>query len=87
MGNGLRGSRLISALAPISLSKAGRCNARSREILPSPQTCPLAVTWLKTDWFEEGISLQMSLQTSPASEVVVYGCNAVHLHAIVLPYT
>lgn len=32
-------------------------------------------------------SLSISLQFSRASEVGVYGCNAVHLHAIVLPYT
>lgn len=73
----------MSAPVPISLSKTGRCDASSREILLSPQNCFLGVTWLKTDCFEEG----NSLQTSRASEVVVYGCNAVHLHAIVLLYT
>lgn len=74
----LEGRRLVSAPVPISLSKTGRCDASSREILLSPQNCFLGVTWLKTDCFEEGNS---------ASEVVVYGCNAVHLHAIVLLYT
>lgn len=52
----LRG-RLVSAPVPISLSKAGRCDISSREFFPSPQTCPFRVTWLKTDWFEEGHNL------------------------------
>lgn len=79
------GRRLISAPVPVSLSKAGRCDAGSREFFPSPQTCPFRVTWLRTGWFEEGHNLQMSLQTSPDS-AVVYGCSAVHLHAIVPPH-
>lgn len=52
LGKGLMGRRLIFAPVPISLCKAGRCDARPGEILPSPQTCSRGVTWLETDWKE-----------------------------------